>query len=249
MRCIHQAPSLCLECSKCEGWWCPSPGLAGAGCLVICSISWKWLGEAGTPSPSAPPTLLISGYSQDVKPSFYSQDVKPSFSLWGCLAAGSAHWDESSWDGSSHFISSVSDQFWHVYETIGQVFITNENRIFIAKIFCKCHMYFRTQSWAELYKQNSLVVWQTSWVRIGSCFLCEIKLTAFTAVIFFYSAREEIQAFKVTFKYENLIVISGNKNTAANNTQKIKILQWYSTGDWNPVSEENLQVRAASSFI
>jgi len=37
-----------------------------------------------------------------------------------------------------------------------------------------------------------------------------------------------MQLFKLTFKYENLTDISGNKNTAVNNT--LKIMQWYFTG-------------------
>lgn len=45
--------------------------------------------------------------------------------------------------------------------------------------------------------------------------------------IHIYSLRGKIQAFKVTFKYESMIDISDNKNTAVNNT--LKIMQWYVT--------------------
>lgn len=116
-KCCNGWFPLCLQCPSC---WCPFTGWAEAECLGMCSDlgnGWKELAHL-LPQHRSLCLSQAEEYNQDVKPYFYIQDVKPSFSLWGFLAAGSAHWDESSWDGSSHFISSVSVQFWHVCGTI-----------------------------------------------------------------------------------------------------------------------------------
>lgn len=111
MRCSHQVPSVFGGLQK---WALMVPFHWGSWGWLPKDLQWL-LGNDWKKLAHLLPQHHSLCSSQAAE---YTQDVKPSFLLWAYLAAGSAHWDESSWDGSSHFISSLSVQFWHVCGTI-----------------------------------------------------------------------------------------------------------------------------------